>query len=234
MPALEDNSETEVEFCGETYRLETSKEFVIGREGDLILDDNPYLHRRCLNLKYESSMWWLENVGTRLSATVSDVEGRFQAWLAPESRIPIVFEMTRLLVTAGPTTYEINISTKYPKFDTAINSGNSSVDGTTTIGEVLLTPDQKLMLVALCEPLLRASHAMNGTIPTSAQGAERLSWSVKKFERKLDNVCQKFHLHGVKGLYGNETNVARDRKSRLVEYALSSRLVVREDLDLLP
>ena len=39
-----------VEFCGEYYEPDAGKVFVVGREGDLLIDDNPYLHRRFLEL----------------------------------------------------------------------------------------------------------------------------------------------------------------------------------------
>ena len=37
-----------VEFCGEWYTVEEGAPFTIGRESDLTIDDNPYLHRTFL------------------------------------------------------------------------------------------------------------------------------------------------------------------------------------------
>jgi hypothetical protein len=54
-----------------------------------------------------------------------------------------------------------------------------------------------------------------------------------KFNRKLDNVCQKLKKAGVRGLHGGPDRLASDRRSRLVEYAVSVRLVTASDLRLL-
>jgi hypothetical protein len=54
-----------VEFCGEWFDVEG--EFGIGREAELTIDENPYLHRRFLILRHEYGMWWLVNSGNLLS-----------------------------------------------------------------------------------------------------------------------------------------------------------------------
>lgn len=72
-----------------------------------------------------------------------------------------------------------------------------------------------------------------GEIPSSAQAAARLGWTMTAFNRKLDNVCDKLDKVGVPGLRGGKGNLATNRRSRLVEYAVATRLVSREDLVLL-
>lgn len=101
------------------------------------------------------------------------------------------------------------------------------------MGRVSLTPDQKLLVVAMCEDFLRRSGAGQGTIPSSAVAAHRLGWKVTKFNRKLDNVCQKLADAGIRGLHGGPGKLASNRKSRLVEHALSTRMVTEADLALL-
>jgi len=72
-----------------------------------------------------------------------------------------------------------------------------------------------------------------GQIPSSADAAARLGWKVTKFNRKLDNVCQKLADAGTRGLHGGPGKLASNRKARLVEHALSTRLVTEADLALL-
>ena len=99
-----------VEFCGEWYRIEEGQDFVIGRDADLSVDeDNPFLHRRFLTITQVEGMWWLVNIGTRLSATITDGVGAMQAWLAPGARLPLVFGVTKVVFTAGPTTYDLAV-----------------------------------------------------------------------------------------------------------------------------
>ena len=70
-------------------------------------------------------------------------------------------------------------------------------------------------------------------LPTSAQAAERIGWTLTRFNRKLDNVCDKLDRMGVQGLRGGVGKLASNRRARLVEYAVSSQLVTRSDLALL-
>ena len=225
-----------VEFCGEVIPVTADEPLVIGREGDIEVDDNPYLHRSFLHVEHDAGLWWLRNVGSTLTATVADPSGAFQAWLAPGARIPLAFERLTVWFTAGPTTYDLDVVVSSPAFQSVERDVADPDDahGETTVGRVSLTPDQKLLLVALCEDFLRRPSAGTGTVPSSAQAAERLGWALTRFNRKLDNVCQKFADAGVRGLHGGPGRLASHRKSRLAEHALATRVVQVADLNLLP
>ena len=108
------------------------------------------------------------------------------------------------------------------------------IDGTITIGRVQLTPDQKLLIVALCENVLRRGDRGAGHVPQSGAAAQRMGWTVTKFNRKLDNVCEKLSELGVRGVRGGPTKLASSRKARLVEYAMAGRVVTADDLGLPP
>jgi hypothetical protein len=220
-----------VDFCGELYPVTGEKALVIGRDGELAIDDNPYLHRRFLEVSEQNSIVWLANLGTQLSATVSDEAGLMQAWLAPGARIPLVFERTVVWFTAGPTTYEFDIQIDEAPFLPAQSEGSDV--GATTVGRVAFTPDQKLLILSLCESVLRRGIRGAGTIPSSADAARRLGWTITKFNRKLDNVCQKLTKAGIRGLHGDAARLATSRRARLVEYCLAARLVAATDLAML-
>lgn len=225
------NGGLEVEFCGERYDVAEGDEFVVGREGDLVVDDNPYLHRRFLLLTRERDLWWVVNVGSLLSATITDGSGGVQAWLPPGARLPIVFPTVQVLFSAGSTTYDFSIRTTDEYFSTtSIHAGPA---GATTIGVVPLTRSQRLLVLALAEHVLRQDSPGRGEIPSSALAAERLGWPLTTFNRKLDNVCEKLDKVGVQGLRGGRGKLATGRRHRLVEYAVASRLVSRDDLPLL-
>lgn len=221
-----------IEFCGEWYDSVPGQPFVVGREGDLVVDDNPYLHRRFLVLSEERDLWWIINEGTLLAATVSDGSGGVQAWLPPGARLPIVFPRLTVMFSAGSTTYDIAIHSTGAHYSTS----GLQVDGggTTTIGVVPLTSSQRLMVLALAERVLRQDSPGRGSIPSSAEAAERLAWPLTTFNRKLDNVCEKLDRIGVQGLRGGRGKLATGRRQRLVEYAVASRLVSIDDLALLP
>ena len=52
------------------------------------------------------------------------------------------------------------------------------------------------------------------SVPTSGQAAERLGWQLTKFNRKLDNVCDKLDRLGVRGLRGGPGKLASNRRAR--------------------
>lgn len=220
-----------VEFCGEWTELDPSTPFTIGRGGDLQIDDNPYLHRHFLQVDHHDGLWWLTNTGSQLSATVSDSAGTVQAFLAPGARLPLVFAATTVLFTAGPTTYELVLVGSEPPFQAG--DIGAAAGGETTIGPVLLTDSQKAVIVALAEPLLRRDGTGTSAIPSSKEAAARLGWEMTRFNRKLDNVCDKLDRRGVRGLRGGPGQLATNRRARLVEHAIASRLVTLDDLGLL-
>jgi len=221
-----------VDFCGEIYHVDPTRAFTIGREADLVLDeDNPFLHRVFLKIEEEAGLWWLRNVGSSLSATVSSNQGEMQAWLAPMGQLPLVFPTVSVWFTAGETTYEFDILISSTPWESV--EIESAMDGNLTIGAVTLTVDQKILVLALAEDVLKRGNKGAGIIPTSQQAADRLGWPVTKFNRKLDYLCSKLADSGVRGLHGGPGKLAISRKARLVEYCLSTQVVTAEDLPLL-
>jgi hypothetical protein len=225
-----------IEYGDQLHTVEPGREFSIGRDSDLSVDDNPYLHRRFLRIRAESGLWWLENVGSLLTATVTDASGQVQARLAPGARLPLVFEHVHIVFGAGSTSYELTIRTGGGYYGPAVSPVSRepfSRESDETIGHVPLTTSQRQLIVALAEPLLRQSSAGHGAIPSSAEAAARLGWTLTAFNRKLDNVCDKLDRIGVTGLRGGRDNLATNRRLRLVEYAIATRLVTRDDLAVL-
>ena len=220
-----------VEFCGDVVAVDRSP-FTIGRDADYVLDDdNRFLHRHFVTLTDRAGIWVLTNVGSRLTATVSDRDGLLEAFLAPGGVLPLVFDETVVRFTAGPTTYEFTIRAASAAFQaTRIPDAEH---GDTTIGRVSMTPDQLRLVLALAEPTLVGGGRAVTAMPSSAAAADRLGWTLTKFNRKLDNVCQKLDAHGVRGLHGAPGRLASNRRARLVEYCVAARLVTRDDLGLL-
>jgi hypothetical protein len=221
-------------FCGEEFPVPAGRQLTIGRCGDVEIDDNPYLHRTFLVILEQGGLWWLSNVGSTLTATVADDAGLLQAWLAPGARIPLARNRTVVWFTAGQTTYDFEVIVDDPALvPVAPDPFEGGHFGEMTVGRVSFTPDQKLLMVALCAGSLSRSRPGTSPIPSSAAAAARLGWTVTRFNRKLDNVCQKLADAGTRGLHGGIGRLASNRKSRLIEHALSTRLVTAQDLPLL-
>ena len=228
-----DPGSARVEFCGEEYLLQPGDVFTIGREGDLVIDANPFLHRRFLQLGTSEGLWWLANVGSQLSVTLASTESSVHAWLDPGARIPLVFPATSLWFTAGPTTYEISITVEGSPYESVTWGSDLGSGGTTTMNMVDFTPEQLRVILALSEPILLGANNGTSQIPTSADAAKRLGWTLTKFNRKLDTMCEKLERRGLRGLRGGSDRLAVNRRARLVEIALSTHLVKPEDLALL-
>ena len=139
-----------------------------------------------------------------------------------------MFANTVLRFTAGSTSYEINVAVENPAYETVAYRDESTAE--TTIGRVQFRGEQRLLIIAMAEPMLRKSPGQLSILPSRAEVADRLGWSMKKFDRKLDAVCQKLHRAKVQGVYGTSDQVAVNRRARVVEFAVSSGLVTRDDL----
>lgn len=225
------NAGVTVEFAGEQHRVDPGDHFVIGREGDLVIDDNPYLHRTFLILESDRSLFWLTNAGSRLTASLASGDGLLEAALAPGAQFPLVVPHLAVRFTAGASLYEVNLFTDDPPLRPVVPTGPD--DGGTTVGLVTLTRDQRALVVALAETALREGSSGITRIPASSTAAARLGWTETKFNRKLDNVCDKLTRAGVQGLKGTTSDLASSRRARLVEYALVVHLVSKKDLRLL-
>jgi hypothetical protein len=218
-----------IEYCGEWHELRAGVVLTIGRAADLVIDDNPELEPLLLEVFDAHGMWWIASTATSRSVRITDPSGRVSADLTPGARAPIVFDPAHVMFSAGRTTYEFALHGELPYSATA----TSAELRTDRVDLPRLTAAQRLLLVVLCERSLRHPSRGRGDFPTSAEAAARLGWSLTAFNRKLDNVCDKLDKAGVAGLRGGRGNLATNRRSRLVEYAVSTKLVSADDLPLL-
>jgi hypothetical protein len=221
----------EIDFCGEIKRLATDEQLTFGRAGDLIVDDNPFLHRRLGKFMYEGGWWWLANVGTHLPMAVEDRITASSITLSAGANIPLVFGAVRIRFTAGSTSYEIEVRQEETPIVVADEEALSLMETTIDAGSMPLTPEQLLLLVALCEP--RLIRGPSAPLPANEDIAQRFGWTITKYNRKLDNVCSKFARRGVAGLVGGSGKSATSRRAVLVEHVLRTSMVTAEMLPLL-
>lgn len=231
------SEELRLEYCGEWWSVPVDGRLTIGRAADLSVDENPYLHRTFLEVRSENGLWLVANVGKQLSATLGDERGHFVAHIAPGGVLPLAFDRTYLRFGAGPTTYEILILLPDPPFepvDLDADLGDDEDDGTGLAAETRtparLTPDQRIVVLALAEHAMQRTGSGPSPLPTSADAARRIGWPERKFNKKLDQVCRKLAKAGVRGLHGGPGDIAANRRATLVEYCLTSRIVTAEDL----
>lgn len=223
-----------VDFCGEEHVVAPGQELCFGRAATLAVDDNPYLHRVLGRFVDRGGVWWLDHLADRTPIVVRDAHGPSTATVAPRSSTALSHGEFVLTFSAGPTNYELLGTLESQEW--AIDLlGPDGLDGTRTLdwGRVELNPDQRLLLVAMCEPRLRDPAASDAPVPANRAGAARLGWSTSKFNRKLDHLCEKLARAGVSGVHGAAGASALDRRRRVVDHAIELGLVTSEDLALL-
>jgi hypothetical protein len=227
-----------VDFIGAVTTVEPGDELTFGRQADLHIDDNRHLHRVLGRFWSRGDAWWLTNEGRSITIQIADADSRSNVQLAPGSEIALSFPNCVLRFRAGVTDYEVDV--RVPDRGASDSDDEDPLDAdddeageTIALGDLMLTDEQRLLLLALAEGTLRDPHS-NDELPTNRAVARRLDWSITKFNRKLDNLCNRFTKLGVGGLRGSIDQLATDRRRRLVEHAIESGLITRSQLDRLP
>ena len=95
-----------VEFCGERFEAREDAPLTIGREADVEIDDNPFLHRIFLQVVHEGGLWWLANVGSTLTATTGTSVSRSsrapRICCAVSGQVSLQVEYMNVMTTTWP------------------------------------------------------------------------------------------------------------------------------------
>ena len=231
-------ADLEVLFIDELYTARPGDTLTFGREGDIVVDEaNRFMHRQIGRFVDHHDLWWLVNDGRRVELT---------AWLGAGKTVVLPpGESVALTATglvrfdAGALSYELEYrlpdELELPGPPAEPERFEVGPDGVRTaeFGVIPLNAEQRLLLVALCEPRLRDPLAGRTSLPTNAEVAARLGWSTKKFDRKLDYLCAKLDEAGVRGVRGGRGVEATTRRANVAEHAVRNGLVERDDLRLL-
>jgi hypothetical protein len=227
----------EVDFCGERRRLGPGDELTFGRAADLAVDEaNAYLHRIVGRFVWHAGFWWVENLGAHieLELLAADVTA-VRLGPRPVDGDPLAAPLTsgdaRLRFAAGGLQYELDVLVG--PIDRPVPAPLDDGDGAATsrYGHLELTADERLLLSELARPVLADASAGPDSLPANREVALRLGWTLTKFNRKLDYLCTRLTKVGVRGLQGGRGEEATNRRWRLVEHAVTARLVTPADLE---
>ena len=72
-----------IEYCGQVTEVAPGQDLTFGRAADLIVDENPHLHRVLGRLQHWGGLWWLTNEGRSITMVVADEGSRSSAVVAP-------------------------------------------------------------------------------------------------------------------------------------------------------
>ena len=223
-----------LEFCGEDHTLSPGESLSFGRAADLVIDENPYMHRVVGRFVQRGNHWCIENHSRSITFTIRELAGLSSALVGPQSTAALLQGEFTCGFVSGPTRYELSGALEGFEWDTDL-LGQAGALGTQTMdwGRVDLNEDQHLLLLAMCEQRLLNPQTEQTQPPSNRQGAARLGWSLTKFNRKLDHLCEKLHRAGIPNVHGGLGANAMDRRVHLMDHALQVELVSVNDLHLI-
>ena len=212
----------------ELARVPVGGETTLGRKANVVIDENKFMHRSLARVYDAGEHWWLGNTGSKIVVSLYDQETGSRSMVPPGASAPLPGNKTVMSFQAGISKYEVNLRSERDVVDVAIAE---SLD-TIAQDDLELTVMQKQLILALAEQILREPHSKL-VIPSTKDAAQRLQWSVTRFNGKLDNVCDKLHKVGVRGVKSTVDDKATDRKRALVEHCVRVGIVTSDDLPLL-
>ena len=221
-----------LEYLGEEVTLDDGDSLSFGRSADLVVDaDNRYLHRVLGSFVPHGDVWFLQNTGRHIPLHVLDATGPSRAEVGPGDQVPLGFAEFTVAFDAGPARYEIRGALEENGLP---GVGTSAPTDTVEFGLVALNSEQRLLVAALAEPLLRGRPDWVSRMPGNKEVARRLGWTLPKYNRKLDHLCRRLAEEGVDGVLGTASTLATNRRQVVVRHLVDSGLVTAADLEALP
>src|SRR6476620_56370 len=151
----------DVDFIGELSTVAPGEELTFGRQADLHIDDNRHLHRVLGRFWSRDDSWWLTNEGRSITIQIADADSRSSVQLAPGSEIALSFPNSILRFRAGITDYEVIVQVPDrgadddDEDDDPLDVDDEEGGETIALGDLVLTDEQRLLLLALGESTLR-------------------------------------------------------------------------------
>ncbi len=168
-----------------TQVVSRRQSLTIGRVADMIISNDPYLHRLALSVAVVGDQVEVSNTGTRLSAQLVHERTRTMTRLEPKGRCTLYEGRTTLTIRTSTHEHEVRFDVRLPA-----RSGADPVDppsGLPTKRPHSLTKDQLLLLAALAEPLLLDPVRTLADLPSNKAVADRLGIGAG-FNGRLDRL----------------------------------------------
>ena len=209
------------------HEVVPGRDFSFGRSPDctVCLDqDDLAISRLAGRIEYEGGLWWVVNVSSARALAVVDEYGLRS--VLPPGRRRAVEGPSRILVDGVGRTHEFVLvpppSDQVPPQD----DGTAVVGLPTTVGDgVVVNAADRAALLALFTGYLEDGARYDPNPKSYAAAAARLGWPRTTLVKRIEYLRVRLTDAGVPNLSGwNALN-------NLAEYALTTGLITRRDLD---
>jgi hypothetical protein len=187
--------------------------------------DDTSISRTAAELDFRDGTWWLTNRSASHPLSVVDELG-LRSVLAPGRRTAIE-SPTRVLVDgAAGRQHSVEVAVAGAPAGPVAGPDATGVP-TATGAEVLISPADRLAMVALFAGYLRDPPHYEPYPKSYAAAAARLGWPRTTLVKRIEYLRARLDAAGVPNMTGFNA------LANLAEYAIGRRLVTREDLTLL-
>ncbi len=219
-----------VSFIGAEHRVASDDGLTFGRAADVVVDeDNRYLNRVVGQFVWQRDLWWVVNLSDTIGLLLEGDDGTLVR-LPRGKRSPLTWRHVFVRFSAGGLPYEIEAARPAAEAPAAPRVVPLGGLPTTRYGQVVLTAEERDLLVELARPFLLDPNAGPERLPSNRQVAANLAWRPSKLNRKLDYLCKRVAAAGVSGLLGERAHLAANRRWVLVQHALATGLITTDDL----
>lgn len=218
-----------VTFVDDPIRVDPASVLTFGRDADLCIDDNPYMHRQLGRFSHHGGVWWISNQGSSIRLDVDDRDSQSHLSVTPGATAALPFVRASVRFSVAGASYELLVDAESIPGPAVDDDLDGTGTDTVSSAAVPLNDEQRLLLVALAERRLRDPRDAID-LPANKEVAARLGWSSTKLNRKLDHLCIKFDRLGVTGLRGDSASLAAQRRLRLVDHVVQVGLITSADL----
>ena len=209
------------------YELCEAEQFTFGRSEECTVCLDPQdsgISRLAGSIERDGGTWWLVNRSGLRPLAVLDELG-FRSVLAPGRRLAVEAPV-RVMVDGSRSSHTLQV--RVPRLQPVTHPASAPVGSTTSIGEgVLVNQADRLAMVALFAGYLEDPPRHDPYPKSYAAAAARLGWPRTTLVKRIEYLRTRLTNAGVPNLMG------WNALANLAEYALTTGLVTKDDLQLL-
>jgi hypothetical protein len=215
-----------VRVADEEYLVDPADGLTFGRSRECTVCLDPAdtaVSRTAGELSFERGTWWLTNRSATRPLSIVDELG-LRSVLVPGRRVAVEAP-TRVLVDGASRQHSLAITVD--SSTEPAPPGDPLGTPTATGAEVLITPADRLAMVALFAGYLEEPPRYDPYPKSYAAAAARLGWPRTTLVKRIEYLRTRLDTAGVPNMMGFNA------LANLAEYAISRGLVTRADLALL-